>query len=318
MQTTEKIKIGVSACLLGKKVRYDGGHQHDRFISETLGYFFDFIPVCPEVECGLPVPREAMHLAGGLESPRLLTTRTGIDHTERMQRWAADRLDSLAGQNLGGFIFKSKSPSSGMERVKVRDDDGKVRNNGVGLFARAFMERFPLLPVEDDGRLHDLPLRENFIECVFLYQRWRKLRDEEMTRGGLVGFHSDHKLLLLAHDEKIYRQLGRLVAQSKEYSVEALFLEYEQQMVKAMRLLPTIKKHCNVLMHMMGYFKKVLSINEKHELLGTIEQYRNNLLPLIVPVTLLNHYVRKYNEPYLARQYYLQPHPLELKLRNHA
>lgn len=318
MTTTEKITIGVSACLLGEKVRYDGGHQHDRFISETLGCFFDFVPVCPEVECGLPVPRESMHLAGNMESPRLVTTRTGLDHTERMQRWAADRLDSLAGQNLGGFIFKSKSPSSGMERVKVWGDDGQVRNSGVGLFARAFMEKFPLLPVEDDGKLHDLPRRENFIECVFLYQRWRQLRDEEMTRGGLVSFHSDHKLILLAHDEKIYRQLGRLVAQAKECSVEALFLEYEQQMMKAMRLLPTIKKHCNALMHMMGYFKKVLTATEKHELMETIEQYRKNLLPLIVPVTLLNHYVRKHGESYLARQYYLQPHPLELKLRNHA
>ena len=318
MVTAQKIKIGVSACLLGEKVRYDGGHKHDRYISDTLGEYFEFIPVCPEVECGLPVPRETMHLAGDPENPRLVTTKTGIDHTEKMQRWVKGKLDNLADQEICGFIFKSKSPSSGMERVKVWGDDGKVRNNGVGMFARAFMEKFTLLPVEDEGRLHDIGLRENFIESVFLYQRWHRLLEDDMSRGGLVAFHSEHKLLFLAHDEKIYRQLGRLVASAKEYSAEALYKQYEQQMMAAMRLKPTIKKHCNVLMHMMGYFKKVLSSSEKQELLDTIDQYRNNLVPLIVPVTLLNHYVRKYDETYLARQYYLHPHPLELKLRNHA
>jgi len=318
MTPPDKIPLGISACLLGHNVRYDGGHQHDHYLSDTLGEFFDFIPVCPEVECGLPVPRESMRLVGDLDAPRLVTTKTGIDHTETMGRWARGRLEELAAHGLGGFIFKSKSPSSGMERVKVWGADGIPKKRGVGIFAQAFMRRFPLLPVEEEGRLHDLDLRENFIESVFLCQRWRQLLSNNPSRGGLVDFHTCHKLLIMAHDEKIYRQLGRLVASSKDFSLDTLLADYEQQMMTAMRLKTTVKKHSNVLMHMMGYFKKVLAASEKQELVAIVEQYRHNLLPLIVPVTLINHYVHKYQEPYLARQYYLHPHPLELKLRNHA
>ena len=318
MTPPDKIALGISACLLGHNVRYDGGHQHDHYLSDTLGEFFDFIPVCPEVECGLPVPRESMRLVGDLDAPRLVTTKTGIDHTETMGRWARGRLEELAAHGLGGFIFKSKSPSSGMERVKVWGADGIPKKRGVGIFAQAFMRRFPLLPVEEEGRLHDLDLRENFIESVFLCQRWRQLLNNNPSRGGLFDFHTCHKLLIMAHDEKIYRQLGRLVASSKDFSLDTLLADYEQQMMTAMRLKTTVKKHSNVLMHMMGYFKKVLAASEKQELVAIVEQYRHNLLPLIVPVTLINHYVHKYQEPYLARQYYLHPHPLELKLRNHA
>lgn len=186
MTSADKILLGVSACLLGHNVRYDGGHQHDRYLFDTLGEFFEFIPVCPEVECGLPVPRESMRLVGDLDSPRLVTTKTGIDHTDTMTRWARGRLDELAAQGVGGFIFKSKSPSSGMERVKVWGTDGIPKKMGVGIFAQAFIRRFPRLPVEEDGRLHDPNLRENFIESVFLYQRWRHLLSDTPSRGGLV------------------------------------------------------------------------------------------------------------------------------------
>lgn len=175
----KKIRIGISSCLLGNPVRYDGGHQHDPFISQTLGCFCEFVAVCPEAECGLGVPRETMRLVGDPEQPRLMTTQTGLDHTERMLTWAQQRLTELEGEELCGFIFKSKSPSSGMQRVKVYPlAGGAMKRVGVGLFARAFMDHFPLLPVEDEDRLHDVGLRENFIERIFAYQRWRSIKNE--------------------------------------------------------------------------------------------------------------------------------------------
>lgn len=319
MDKTENtmIRIGVSSCLLGNKVRFDGGHKHDRYITGTLGNYFEFVPVCPEVECGLSIPREAMRLVGDPESPRLMTNKTGVDLTDKMNNWASNRVSELAEENLCGFIFKSKSPSSGMERVKVYDKNNVPRAIGVGLFARAFKERFPLLPVEEEGRLHDIVLRENFIESVFVYQRWRETV-ANATAKSLVTFHTRHKLLLRSHSEKHYRELGRIVAQAGTLDPEDLFTIYQENLMAAMKLKPTVKKHVNVLMHMMGYFKKVLSADEKQELLEVIERFRNQYVPLIVPITLMNHYVRKYNEPYLKDQYYLTPHPTELKLRNHA
>lgn len=313
----EKIPMGVSSCLLGNKVRYDGGHKHDRYVTETLGHFFDFVPVCPEVECGLPTPREAMRLVGDPDAPRLVTNKTGIDHTEKMLSWAAKRLVELEKESLCGFIFKNRSPSSGMERVKVYDDNKVPQNVGEGIFARAFKEHFPLIPVEEEGRLHDLLLRENFIESVFVYKRWRATLAEG-TPGSLVQFHTQHKLMLLAHCEKCYRELGKLVAGAGKLAAQELFDEYQKGLMEAMKIKPTFKSHVNVLQHMMGFFKKVLSADEKKELIEVIENYRNHFVPLIVPVTLINHYARKYNETYLLSQYYLKPHPTELKLRNHA
>lgn len=311
------IRIGISSCLLGNKVRFDGGHKHDRYITGTLGCYFDFVPVCPEVECGLSIPREAMRLVGTPETPRLVTNKTGIDHTEKMLDWARKKVLALEQEGLCGFIFKSKSPSSGMERVKVYDANNVPRSVGTGLFAREFKEHFPLLPVEEEGRLHDLILRENFIESVFVYQRWRDTRSAS-TPQSLVNFHTEHKLLIRAHSEKHYRELGRLVAQAGKIDPETLFSNYQQLLMTAMRLKPTARKHTNVLMHMMGYFKKLLSADEKAELLEVIDRFKNYHVPLIVPITLMNHYVRKYQEPYLHKQHYLNPHPTELKLRNHA
>src|SRR5512135_121000 len=171
----EKIKLGVSSCLLGEKVRYDGGHKLDHYITETLGRYVDWVPVCPEVEYGLPVPREAMHLSGTAEAPRLVGSRTGVDHTDGMNMWARQRLDELEKERLCGFIFKSRSPSSGMRGVKVYGGSGRPSNSGIGIFAAAFMQRFPLVPVEDEGRLHDPSLRENFIERVFVLRRWKQV-----------------------------------------------------------------------------------------------------------------------------------------------
>ncbi len=314
---SKMIQIGVSSCLLGNKVRYDGGHKHDRYITGQLGQYFEFIPVCPEVECGLSIPREAMRLIGDPEAPRLVTNKTGVDHTDRMNEWADHKVNQLAQEDLCGFIFKSKSPSSGMERVKVYDKNNMPHTIGVGLFAKAFMNRFPLLPVEEDGRMHDLPLRENFIESVFVYRRWRDTV-KASTVHSLVVFHTEHKLLLRSHSEKHYRELGRIVARAVKLATEELFNSYQENLMAAMKLKPTVKKHVNVLMHMMGYFKRMLSSDEKQELLEVIERFRKNYVPLIVPITLMNHYVRKYQEPYLQQQHYLNPHPTELKLRNHA
>jgi len=314
----ERIRLGVSQCLMGDNVRYDGGHKLDHFIRDTLGEYVDFVPVCPEAECGLGVPREAMRLEGDVKSPRLVTVRTKVDLTDRMLQWAGQRVRELEKEDLCGFVFKSKSPSSGMERVKVYTDQGMPVMRGVGLFARAFKTHFPLLPVEDEGRLHDPVLRENFIESIFALKRWRETLNGRKTIGRLVLFHTANKLLLLSHSQQHYRDMGKLVAQGKGLPAAELYRRYEVLLLEALRLKPTVKKHVNVLQHMMGYFKKVLSPDEKQELLEVISGYYQGLTPLIVPITLFNHYVRKYQEPYLSRQTYLNPHPTALKLRNHV
>lgn len=313
----KKIRIGISSCLLGNKVRFDGGHKHDRYITLTLGQYFEFVPVCPEVECGLSIPREAMRLVGDPDSPRLVTNKTGVDHTERMVKYSLQKVKALEQEGLRGFIFKSRSPSSGMERVKVYDDNTVPRPLGVGLFAKAFMNNFPLLPVEEEGRLHDIVLRENFIEAVFVYERWRDCLHQG-SAGSVVTFHTQHKLLLMAHSEKLYRQLGKLVAQAGVLEKDQLFSQYQEGLMAAMKLKPTTKKHINVLQHILGYFKKFLTSEEKQEMLERIEEFRHHYIPLIVPVTLFNHFARKYQVEYLIDQYYLKPHPIELKLRNHA
>jgi len=314
----DRPKLGISTCLLGENVRYDGGHKLDRYLRDVVGKFVDWVPVCPEVECGMPTPREALRLVGDPENPRLVTSRTGIDKTEQMLTWAKMRLDQLEKENLCGYIFKSKSPSSGMQGVKVYDKNNVPSKKGVGMFARAFMERFPLMPVEDEGRLNDARLRENFIERIFVYKRWQNFVQNDGSRKGLVDFHTDHKLLIMAHSPKHLLELGKLVAQVKELDPKELHDRYLSTLMTALKLHATVKKNVNVLQHIMGYFKKQLSSDEKQELLEVIGNYHKGLIPLIVPITLVNHYVRKYNEPYLKRQYYLNPHPIELMLRNHV
>ncbi|MFW5837664.1 MAG: YbgA family protein [Desulfovibrionaceae bacterium] len=312
------LKLGVSSCLLGANVRYDGGHKLDKFLRDTLGRFVEFVPVCPEVESGLPIPRPTLRLVGDPDAPRLVFAKSGEDHTDAMLAWAEKRLEELAEQDLCGFVFKSRSPSSGMERIKVYPPEGGMAvNKGVGVFARAFMERFPAIPVEDDGRLNDPRLRENFIERIFVMKRWRDMLEKGFSRGALVSFHTRHKLLLLAHSPERYRNLGRLTAQGPK-DLDELRDAYLAELSAAMGLLPTVKKHVNVLQHMMGHLKKLISPDEKQELLEVIESFRRGLVPLIVPVTLLSHHVRKHGVEYLAGQHYLTPHPLELKLRNHA
>jgi uncharacterized protein YbgA (DUF1722 family)/uncharacterized protein YbbK (DUF523 family) len=314
----EKVRIGISACLLGETVRYDGGHRLDRFVRDTLGQYVEYVPVCPEVECGLGVPRESMHLEGDPQEPRLVTSRTRRDLTDRMLGWAHDRVTELERENLCGFIFKSNSPSSGMERVKIFDRNGMPRKIGIGIFAGVFMKHFPLIPAEEEGRLHDPALRESFIERIFVLKRWREMVGQGGKIGSLVEFHSRHKLLVMAHSPKHSGQLGKLVASAKAIPDAELYRQYEALLMEALKLRATVKKNTNVLQHLMGYFKKQLSPDEKQELLEVIEHYYQGHFPLIVPITLINHYVRKYEQPYLRIQYYLNPHPLELQLRNHV
>jgi len=314
----EKIKLGISTCLLGENVRYDGGHKLDRFLTDTLGQYVEYVPVCPEVECGLGVPRESMHLEGNPDSPRLVTTRTKQDMTERMVRWAQKRVVELEKEDLCGFIFKSDSPSSGMEGIRVYNKKGLPVKKGVGIFARIFMDRFPLLPVEDEGHLHDPELRENFIERIFTLKRWREVLSKKESRGNVVDFHMKHKLLILSHSPKYYQTMGKLVAGAKDLPLRELYRQYQTLLMESLELKTTPKKNANVLQHMMGYFRGQLSSDEKKELLEVIDLYRKELIPLIVPITLINHYVRKYDQPYLKEQIYLNPHPIELQLRNHV
>ena len=254
----ESVKIGISSCLLGNKVRYDGGHKLDRLIRDTLGQYFQFLPICPEVECGLPVPRESMRLVGDTVATRLVTVRTGVDHTERMLTWAHERIKELEKENLCGFIFKNNSPSSGMAQVKIYNIEGKVQHKGSGLFARAFMTHFPNLPVEDEGRLHDPKIRENFIERIFALGRWRILLAGRQDLGRLMSFHTREKLLLMAHSPQHYRRLGKLVASGRQVAHGELYSTYERLFLDALRLKTTQAKNINVLQHILGYFKNQL------------------------------------------------------------
>jgi uncharacterized protein YbgA (DUF1722 family)/uncharacterized protein YbbK (DUF523 family) len=313
-----KIRLGVSSCLLGNRVRYDGSHQYDSFLIDTLGQFVEYVPVCPEVECGLPTPRESLRLVGDPTDPRLVTFRSGRDYTDQMKNWAAGRLRELAKAELDGFIFKRMSPSSGMARVKVYSEAGMPSNKGIGVFARCFIKQFPFLPVEEDGRLHDPVLRENFIQRIFVHKRWRDLAATAKKRGGLVDFHTTHKLLLLSHSEKDYREMGRLVARAKDLPLNELFSRYEEFLTNALKKKSTVKKHSNVLSHIFGYFKNDLTVFEKEEVLEILDQYRQGMIPLIVPLTLMKFFAKKLKQEYLANQHYLDPHPLQLKLLNHA
>jgi uncharacterized protein YbgA (DUF1722 family)/uncharacterized protein YbbK (DUF523 family) len=312
------IRIGISSCLLGDKVRFDGGHKRDAFVVETLGQYFHWVPVCPEMEIGLGTPRESLRLVGTAEAPRLIALRSQRDHTEAMLGFAADRLQGLADIGLHGYILKKDSPSCGMARVRVYDQGRAVQRHGQGLYARALMERFPLLPVEEEGRLHDMPLRENFIECVFAYYRWRSLCASQPSPHDLVRFHTQHKLTLMTHSRQHYQALGRLVAHAGKRHMADLLQEYGSLFMAGLKVKATRKKHANVLSHLQGYLKTQLDTTDKAELVACIEDYRQGLVPLVVPLTLLKHHFRRHATPWVAEQSYLQPYPAELMLRNHV
>jgi uncharacterized protein YbgA (DUF1722 family)/uncharacterized protein YbbK (DUF523 family) len=312
------IRIGISSCLLGDQVRFDGGHKRDRFLTDTLGPFVEWVKVCPEVEIGLGTPRETLRLTRVDDAVRMITTRTHIDHTDAMDRWAKRRTAELASEDLCGYVLKKDSPSCGMERVKVYDDNKAPDRSGRGLFAAALMRRFPNLPVEEEGRLSDPRLRENFIERVFAYRRLKDLFAGRWNAGALVRFHAAHKMTLLAHSTTAYRELGRLVAASGMMPKGALREAYETLFMSTMSRPATTARHINVLMHMAGHLKRCVAADSRHELLGSIEDYQRGLVPLVVPLTLLRHHARLHGIEYLAAQTYLDPHPRELMLRNHV
>lgn len=313
------IRVGASSCLLGEEVRYDGGHKLDRYLVNTLGRFFEWVPVCPEVEMGLPTPRESMRLVGDPESPRLVAPKSGTDYTEQMQAWACQRVEQLAQTKLHGFVFKKDSPSSGLFRVRVYNEHGMPQKVGTGMFPREVMNRFPLLPLEEEGRLNDMPLRENFIERVFTYYRWTELLENEPTPGGLVKFHTAHKLTLMAHSPVHYQEMGRLVAQAGSIPWEELSSTYGSQLMEGLQVMGKPGKHVNVMQHLMSFLKTYLSHEDKAELLGLMDDYRQGMVPLIVPLTLLKHHLNRYPVPdWVHQQVYLHPYPKELMLRNHV
>ncbi|NMC44474.1 MAG: DUF523 and DUF1722 domain-containing protein [candidate division Zixibacteria bacterium] len=313
-----EILIGISACLLGQQVRFDGGHKHDRYITDILGQYFRFVPVCPEVEIGMGVPREAVRLTGTPESPQMLGSRTGTDWTDQMTAFADKRVRQADLQGLSGYILKKDSPSCGMERVKLHRPSGMPEKTAVGLYARALLAGHPLLPVEEEGRLNDPRLRENFIERVFAYHRLQTLMAGPFRRGAVVAFHAANKYLILAHSPRHYTLLGRLVADIKSHRPAQFRDAYSALFMEAMAIKATPSKHHNVLLHILGYVKDHLDAADKKYILNVCEDYRRGLTPLIVPLTLIKLFLGKHDIPYIAGQTYLNPHPKELLLRNHV
>jgi uncharacterized protein YbgA (DUF1722 family)/uncharacterized protein YbbK (DUF523 family) len=312
------IRIGVSSCLLGKEVRFDGGHKHDRFVTGQLGAFFDWVPVCPEVESGMGTPRPAMRLVRSGQQVRMVEIKSGRDHTQSMTTYSARRVRELRKLDLGGYILKKDSPSCGMTRVKIYAADAMPKREGRGLFAEALIEAFPYLPVEDEGRLNDAKLRENFIERVFAYRRLREQFSGRWTAGDVIGFHTNHKLQLMAHSTESYRAIGRLVAAVKDLPRSEFRKQYEAQFMDTLTILASRGRNANMLQHAAGHLKKHLEGPSRGELADLIHDYRKGLVPLIVPITLLRHHARCHAVDYLNGQSFLEPHPRELMLRNHV
>ena len=320
--TNGPVRIGISTCLLGENVRHDGGHKRDAFLVETLGRLVDWVPVCPEVELGLGTPREPIRLvrdAGQTGGVRLVS-RSGIRLTGRMRQFARSRIRALAKEDLSGYILKKDSPSCGMERVKVwsGDDSRTSERNGRGIFAAELLRQYPNLPVEEEGRLQDPALRENFFERVFAYRRLRALFSGRWNVGALVRWHTAEKLALMAHSPLRYREMGRLVAEAKAVPRAELSRRYEDEFMSAMRIRATRARHTNALMHAVGHFKRRLDTDSRDELLAVLEDYRRGFVPRIVPLTLVRHHARRLDVEYLSGQTYLHPHPKELALLNHV
>jgi uncharacterized protein YbgA (DUF1722 family)/uncharacterized protein YbbK (DUF523 family) len=314
----DRIRVGISTCLLGEKVRFDGGHKLDQYAVGTLGRYVDWVPVCPELEMGLGVPREALRLVWDPEAPRLVTVKSRVDHTEGMQAWARRKVEELRKLHLDGYLLKSKSPSCGMERVRVYTEAGMPSRSGPGLFARALVETLPLLVVEEEGRLNDPWLRESFVVRIFTHHRWRQLTRGRVRAADLVAFHSRHKLLLMAHSEPHLRTLGRLVGRAGSARLAEVLREYAERLFAGLRVKATTRKHTNVLQHMAGYLRERLDRWDRDELHGTITDYHRGLVPLIAPITLLRHHIGRLGLGYLRDQVYLDPHPRELMLLNHV
>ncbi len=309
---TSSIQVGISACLLGQKVRFDGGHKRADFCEQELSRYFEFLPICPELAIGLGVPRPTIRLVQHPDGIHAEASDGSFDVTEPLISFAEKMSDQLGA--LSGYIFCAKSPSCGMERVRLYGIAGGAKE-GVGLYARSLMQRLPLLPVEEDGRLNDPHLRENFVMRVFAYHDWQRLLASGISRGKLIVFHSRYKYLLLAHHPGAYKELGRYLAVMSELPLEHVVARYASGLMSALKVRASRKNHSNVLQHLQGYFKRELSAAQKAELHGTIDKYRRGILPLLVPMTLLRHYLREYPNSYLQQQVYLNPYPEELALQ---
>jgi len=314
----DPIRLGVSECLLGHNVRFDGGHARDRFVTDVLDPWVEYVPVCPEVELGMGTPRPTIRLVNEGEGERLVCPATGEDFTDAMRGYAEKRVEALKAENLDGYILKRRSPSCGMERLPVYRGKMRLPGGGVGVFAEVLMRELPGLPVEEDGRLNDAILRENFIERIFCRFRWRQMVKSGLTRGKLVAFHTTHKLLLLSHNQAGYRRLGSLVGTMNKQNEKEIFAEYEVAFQACLSHKATIKRHVNVLQHAMGHLKHHLPAGDKQALLSSIDDFRLGLVPLIVPTTLLRFNIQRFDITYLADQLYFSPHPKELMLRNHC
>lgn len=312
--------LGISSCLLGNSVRFDRGHKHNAYITETLGEYFEFEPFCPEVTAGLGIPRAPIHLVKRAQGIRALTVKNhALDATDALTAASQQLLANPKVAELSGFILKKDSPSCGMERVKVYEEQATSQppeRNGIGLFAAALQQQYPNLPLEEEGRLCDPILRENFIVRVFVYQRWQALMQKPSSANALVDFHADHKYLIMAHDQAGLRDLGQLVAQAGQNDLPSLQVEYIQKLMKALSKKATRGQQSNVLSHLMGYLPTTLDRDDRAELVETIQHYQQGYLPLVVPITLLKHHFRKHPHSYIGRQYYLKPHPSELMLLN--
>lgn len=312
------VRVGISACLLGESVRWNGGHKRDAFACEELSRYVEWVSVCPEVAVGMSVPRETLRLEADGEAIRVVATRSGHDHTAALGRYASAEARRLRGAGLCGFLFKARSPSCGVFRVKVWNDAGQPEARGRGVFAEAVTAGDPGLPVEEEGRLRDAALRERFVERVFATHRVHSLFRGRATRGRIVAFHAAHKLQLMAHHQTRMRALGALVAQAKSLRPSELRERYVEGFAVAMARPASRRSHTNVLQHIQGYFRKRLSAGDRSELGECIDRYHRGFVPLVVPLTLLRHHVRREGIDYLAAQVYLEPHPSELMLRNHV
>ncbi|ALO46814.1 YbgA family protein [Pseudohongiella spirulinae] len=311
----EKIPVGISACLLGEEVRFNGGHKQHSYIQKTLGEYFSFRTFCPEVDIGLGIPRKPIRLIRRDEQVICVDIEDyKLDYTQQLR----DSADAQQGwiRDMCGFILKKDSPSCGMERVKVYEGHGTTKD-GAGIFAETMMQRFPALPVEEEGRLGDAVLRENFIQRVYVMYRWRQLLRDGLTVASLTDFHARHKLILMSHCQAAYRALGPLLAGARKDNVQEIAGQYIPQLMTALKKRASRGDHVNVLQHIQGYLKADLDADDKAELRESFERYRQGLLPLIVPITLLNHHFRKYPNDYISRSWYMHPYPAEMALQNH-
>ena len=312
----ETIRVGVSSCLLGQSVRFDGGHKHDRRITDELGDYLAWVPVCPEIELGLGAPREALRLVQAEDGVRMQTSKTGRDLTEQMADHADKRVEGLRDWQLRGYILKKDSPTCGMERVKVYNADNIPERSGVGLYARSLLSAYPNLPVEEEGRLNDPALRENFVTRVFAYDRWLRMRETGAQTRDLVRFHTQHKMLMLAHRPDALKRLGRLVAEAGERDLDDVLDRYEASFMDALSNVATRKRHVNALQHLAGFLKRTLSRDDRSELHGLIRDYARGWVPLVAPMTLLKHHLKQLSHPWANAQLYLEPYPRALRLRN--